>query len=75
MFDQECICWLLRVDYSKSINICTLYSGHFKNEQSSSKTQEFLRGRALIFTGCLQEMDEHMRSMLHHRELEKLKGR
>ncbi|TWW72530.1 Zinc finger protein 106 [Takifugu flavidus] len=22
-----------------------------------------------------QEMDEHMRSMLHHRELEKLKGR
>uniref|UniRef100_A0A673A6S3 Uncharacterized protein n=1 Tax=Sphaeramia orbicularis TaxID=375764 RepID=A0A673A6S3_9TELE len=28
-----------------------------------------------IFTVFLQEMDEHMRSMLHHRELEKLKGR
>lgn len=23
----------------------------------------------------LQEIEEHMRSMLHHRELEKLKGR
>lgn len=28
-----------------------------------------------VFSDGLQEMDEHMRSMLHHRELEKLKGR
>lgn len=31
--------------------------------------------KSLMFPGCLQEMDEHTRSMLHHRELEKLKGR
>uniref|UniRef100_A0A671WWW9 Zinc finger protein 106 n=1 Tax=Sparus aurata TaxID=8175 RepID=A0A671WWW9_SPAAU len=30
---------------------------------------------SFVFVVCLQEMDEHMRSMLHHRELEKLKGR
>lgn len=31
--------------------------------------------KIFILKMCVQEMDEHMRSMLHHRELEKLKGR
>jgi hypothetical protein len=29
----------------------------------------------LFFIFWFQEMDDHMRTMLHHRELEKLKGR
>lgn len=31
--------------------------------------------KCFVMNMYLQEMDEHMRSMLHHRELENLKGR
>lgn len=31
--------------------------------------------KCFIMNMYLQEMDEHTRSMLHHRELENLKGR